>query len=188
LRLDPGNDLVSTHTCSRRAKLKKFSPQSAFISPRTGHKISAASPAENDRKLIFRRRFHFVVTDEFTLPETVSLLAIYPHHTISRAICSPGKLPAQNKNASPHFPLDLNAAVFTYATPVDLPAVRRFHAITRQFRKNPANRILRSACFAGIAQTDEWRISGCKFPQNSPNAALDPRRVLQKPSPAITSK
>ena len=67
---------------------------------------------------------NFVVTDHFTLPVDVDLLAIYPHaHYLGKDILATAKLPDGKEETLIHIPhWDLNwQAVYRYAEPVPLP-------------------------------------------------------------------
>jgi Flp pilus assembly protein TadD len=68
---------------------------------------------------------HFVVTDQFTLPVDVQLLAIYPHaHYLGKDLLATARLPSGQEKTLIHIPQwDLNwQAVYRYASPVQLPS------------------------------------------------------------------
>jgi tetratricopeptide (TPR) repeat protein len=67
---------------------------------------------------------HFVVSDEFTLPVDVDLLAIYPHaHYLGKDLQAIAKFPDGKSDTLIHIPdWNLNwQAVYRYAQPVKLP-------------------------------------------------------------------
>jgi Flp pilus assembly protein TadD len=80
---------------------------------------------ENDRALdIPPGQNNFQVSDEFTLPESVQLLAIYPHaHYLCREMLASARFPDGSEKILIHIPRwDLNwQAVFRLAQPESLP-------------------------------------------------------------------
>jgi hypothetical protein len=71
---------------------------------------------------------NFLVTDEFTLPEDVQLLAIYPHaHYVGKDLPAFQKFSGRMQKSLIYIPAwDLNwQAVFRYVAPVELPCGRR---------------------------------------------------------------
>jgi len=189
LRLDPGNDLVLNTHLQPSGKAEKIQPAiGIYFTEEPATKFPLLLQLENDRKLdIPAGDSNFVVTDEFTLPETVSLLAIYPHaHYLARDMLAQAKFAGGKTKTLLHISRwDLNwQAVFTYATPVDLPAgstvsMRYTYDNSEKNPANPNTPPLRVV--AGNRATDEMAHLWLQvLPQTSPNAALDPRRVLQE--------
>jgi len=189
LRLDPGNDLVLNTHLQPSGKAEKIQPAiGIYFTEEPATKFPLLLQLENDRKLdIPAGDSNFVVTDEFTLPETVSLLAIYPHaHYLARDMLAQAKFAGGKTKTLLHISRwDLNwQAVFTYATPVDLPAgstvsMRYTYDNSEKNPANPNTPPLRVV--GGNRATDEMAHLWLQvLPQTSPNAALDPRRVLQE--------
>jgi hypothetical protein len=81
---------------------------------------------ENDRKLdIPAGAKDFIVTDEFTVPEDVQLLAIYPHaHYVGHDLQAFATFPNGTRESLIHIPAwNLNwQAVYRCTVPVELPA------------------------------------------------------------------
>jgi len=168
--LDPANDLILNTHLQHPASPKKFGPRSASISRTSPPRNSLCFSTRNDRMLdIPAGEKNFVVTDEFTLPESVSLLAIYPHaHYLGRDMLAVAKLPAGETKTLIHIPRwDLNwQAVFTYATPIDLPLAPRSPCATSMTIPptiSPIRTLLRSVSWPAIAPATKWPIFGCKF-------------------------
>src|SRR5215813_2310190 len=95
LRLDPENDLVLNTHLQPSGKSEKIQPTiGVYFTEEPATKFPLLLQLENDRKLdIPPGKEDFVVTDEFTLPEPVSLLAIYPHaHYLGRDLLAQAKL------------------------------------------------------------------------------------------------
>jgi tetratricopeptide (TPR) repeat protein len=189
LRLDPGNDLVLNTHLQPSGKAEKIQPAiGIYFTSEPATKFPLLLQLENDRKLdIPPGDQNFVVTDDFTLSEPVSLLAIYPHaHYLARDMLAQAKLPNGATKTLLHISRwDLNwQAVFTYATPVQLPAgttVSMSYTYDNS-EKNPANpndppqRVV-----AGNRASDEMAHLWLQvLPQTSPGETQDPRRVLQE--------
>src|SRR5882724_5575768 len=106
--LIPATIWFSTHTCSRRAKLKKFSPQSAFISPRNRpQNFRCFSSLKMIASSIFPPAIPISSLPTNSLFPKLSLSSRFiPTHTISRAICSPRQnLPAAKQKRFSTFPV-----------------------------------------------------------------------------------
>jgi tetratricopeptide (TPR) repeat protein len=189
LRLDPGNDLVLNTHLQPSGKAEKIQPAiGIYFTSEPATKFPLLLQLENDRKLdIPPGDQNFVVTDDFTLSEPVSLLAIYPHaHYLARDMLAQAKLPNGATKTLLHISRwDLNwQAVFTYATPVQLPAgtTVSMRYTYDNSEKNPANpndppqRVV-----AGNRASDEMAHLWLQvLPQTSPGETQDPRRVLQE--------
>jgi tetratricopeptide (TPR) repeat protein/mono/diheme cytochrome c family protein len=126
LRLDKDTDLVLNAHLQPSGKPETIQPTLGLYftdNPATMHPILLQ--LENDRMLdIPPGEKHFVVSDEFTLPSDVNLLAIYPHaHYLGRDLQAIAKLPDGRTETLIHIPdWNLNwQAVYRYAQPVRLP-------------------------------------------------------------------
>ncbi len=81
LRLDPGNDLVLNTHLQPSGKTESIQPSiGIYFTNERATKFPVLLQLDNDRALdIPAGSSNFLVTDQFTLPENVQLLAIYPH-------------------------------------------------------------------------------------------------------------
>src|ERR1700693_315875 len=127
LRLDAGTDLVLNIHLQPSGKAEEIQPSlGLYFTEQPATHFPMLLQLENDRKLdIPPGEKNFVVTDEFTLPENVQLLAIYPHaHYVGKDLQAFAKFPDGTQQSLIHIPSwDLNwQAVFRYETPVELPA------------------------------------------------------------------
>ena len=189
LRLDPGNDLVLNTHLQPSGKAEKIQPAiGIYFTAEPATKFPLLLQLENDRKLnIFPGDENFVVTDEFTLPEPVSLLAIYPHaHYLGRDMLAQAKFPGGATKTLLHISRwNLNwQAVFTYTNPVELPAgtVVSMRYTYDNSEKNPANpNAPPQRVVAGNRATDEMAHLWLQvLPAASTTESRDPRRVLQE--------
>src|SRR5882724_8854602 len=189
LRLDPGNDLILNTHLQPSGKPERIQPTlGIYFTDEPATKFPLLLQLENDRMLnIPAGEKKFVVTDEFTLPESVSLLAIYPHaHYLGRDMLAVAKLPAGETKTLIHIPRwDLNwQAVFTYITPIDLPAgttisMRYIYDNSTDNLANPNTPPKRVV--AGNRASDEMAHLWLQvLPQSPAAGANDPRRVLQE--------
>jgi tetratricopeptide (TPR) repeat protein/mono/diheme cytochrome c family protein len=126
LRLDKGTDLILNAHLQPSGKPEAIQPALGLYftdQPATMHPILLQ--LENDRLLdIPAGEKHFVVSDEFTLPGDVDVLAIYPHaHYLGKDLQAIAKLPDGRIETLIHIPdWNLNwQAVYRYAQPVKLP-------------------------------------------------------------------
>jgi Tfp pilus assembly protein PilF len=126
LRLDQSTDLVLNTHLQPSGKPESLQPSLGLYftdKPATLHPILIQM--ENDRALdIPAGAKEFVVTDDFTLPVDVDLLAIYPHaHYLGKDLQGVATLPGGSTKTLIHIShWDLNwQAVFRYAEPVFLP-------------------------------------------------------------------
>ena len=126
LRLDKGTDLVLNAHLQPSGKPEAIQPTLGLYftdKPATLHPMLLQ--LENDRRLdIAPGEKHFLVTDDFTLPVDVELLAIYPHaHYLGKDLQALAKLPDGSSKSLIHISnWDLNwQAVYRYAEPVALP-------------------------------------------------------------------
>jgi Tfp pilus assembly protein PilF len=126
LRLDKDTDLILNTHLQPSGKPETIQPTLGLYftdKPATMHPILVQ--LENDRMLdIPAGNKHFVVTDEFTLPVAVDVLAIYPHaHYLGRDLRAVATFPDGRSETLIHIPdWNLNwQAVYRYAQPVKLP-------------------------------------------------------------------
>ena len=126
LRLDKDTDLILNTHLQPSGKPETIQPTLGLYftdRPATLHPILLQ--LENDRMLDIPAGVkHFAVTDEFTLPADVNLLAIYPHaHYLGKDLRAIAKFPDGRSETLIHI-ADWNLnwqAVYRYAQPVKLP-------------------------------------------------------------------
>jgi tetratricopeptide (TPR) repeat protein/mono/diheme cytochrome c family protein len=126
LRLDKGTDLILNTHLQPSGKTEVIQPSiGLYFTPHAATKLPMLLQLENDLKLdIPPGDKNFIVTDEFTLPIDVDLMAIYPHaHYLGKDIQSFATFPGGAKKTLIHIPhWNLNwQAVYRYAEPVRLP-------------------------------------------------------------------
>ena len=126
LRLEPGNDLVLNTHLQPSGKPESVEPSiGLYFTDKPATKFPVLLELQNDKALdIPPGDSHFQVTDEFTMPVDVDLLAIYPHaHYLGKDLVATARRPDGNKQTLIHIPRwDLNwQAVFYYAEQVFLP-------------------------------------------------------------------
>ncbi len=127
LRLDPGNDLVLNAHLQPSGKEELIQPTiGIYFTNEAASKFPVLLQLENDRALnIPPGENNFLVSDQFTLPEDVQLLAIYPHaHYLCRDMLALARFPNGTEKTLIHIPRwDLNwQAVFRLAQPESLPS------------------------------------------------------------------
>jgi Flp pilus assembly protein TadD len=126
LRLDKDTDLVLNTHMQPSGKAEKVQPTiGLYFTDVPASIFPMLLQLENDRALdIPAGAKDFVVTDDFTLPVDVDLLAIYPHaHYLGKDLLGYATLPDGSTKTLIHIPQwDLNwQAVFRYTAPVRLP-------------------------------------------------------------------
>jgi Tfp pilus assembly protein PilF len=126
LRLDKGTDLVLNTHLQPSGKPEVIQPSiGLYFTPHAATKVPMLLQLENDLKLdIPAGQKDFLVTDQFTLPIDVELLAIYPHaHYLGKDMQAHATLPDGTTETLIHIPhWNLNwQAVYRYAEPVRLP-------------------------------------------------------------------
>jgi tetratricopeptide (TPR) repeat protein len=126
LRLDKGTDLILNTHLQPSGKPEVIQPSiGLYFTPHAATKLPMLLQLENDAKLdVPPGQSDFLVTDEFTLPVDVDLMAIYPHaHYLGKDIRAFATLPGGAKITLIHIPhWNLNwQAVYRYAEPVRLP-------------------------------------------------------------------
>ncbi len=189
LRLDRGTDLVLNIHLQPSGKEEWIQPSlGLYFTDRPATQFPMLLQLENDRKLdIPAGEKHFVVSDQFTLPEDVSLLAIYPHaHYLGRDMQAFATFPDGTKKSLIHIPSwDLNwQGVFHYETPVELPAgtvvsMEYVYDNSDANVRNPSHPPKRVV--GGNSSTDEMAHLWLQvLPHASGDQKIDPRRVLQE--------
>jgi tetratricopeptide (TPR) repeat protein/mono/diheme cytochrome c family protein len=126
LRLDPGTDLVLNTHLQPSGKPEVIQPSiGLYFTDHPATKFPMLLQLENDAKIdIPAGQKNFIVTDDFTLPIDVELMAIYPHaHYLGKDIQAWATLPDGTKQTLIHIAeWNLNwQAVYRYAQPVALP-------------------------------------------------------------------
>ncbi|MGB7729163.1 MAG: tetratricopeptide repeat protein [Candidatus Acidiferrum sp.] len=189
LRLDKDTDLVLNVHLQPSGKPEKIQPSlGLYFTDEPATLFPLLLQMENDGQLdIPAGAKQFLVTDEFTLPVDVDLLAIYPHaHYLGKDLQAIAALPDGSTETLIHIPQwDLNwQAVYRYAQPVSLP---KGTTITMRFIYNnsaenitnpnhPPRRVV-----AGNRSTDEmahlW-LQVLPHPSSDPN--VDPRMLVQE--------
>lgn len=187
LRLDPGDDLVLNTHLQPSGKPEQILPSiGIYFTKKAATRFPVLLQLENDRALnIPAGDAHFVVTDQFTLPEAVELLAIYPHaHYVCREMFALATLPNGETKTLLHIPRwDQNwQAVFRYKKAISLPrgttlAMRYIYDNSSNNYQNPNNppQVIK----AGNLATDEMAHLWLQvLPQATPGQTGDPRRPL----------
>jgi len=189
LRLDQATDLVLNIHLQPSGKPEKIQPSlGLYFTNQPATLFPLLLQMENDRQLdIPAGEKHFVVTDDFTLPLDVELLAIYPHaHYLGRDLQALATLPDGSKKRLIHIPQwDLNwQAVYRYAAPVPLPkgTTISMRYVYDNSSENPANpndppqRVV-----GGNRSSDEMAHLWLQvLPRTPTEAAFDPRMLLQE--------
>jgi tetratricopeptide (TPR) repeat protein len=189
LRLDKGTDLILNTHLQPSGKPEIIQPTiGLYFTPQPATKLPMLLQLENDAKLdIPAGTKDFVVTDEFTLPVDVQLLAIYPHaHYLGKDIQAFATLPDSTRKTLIHIPQwNLNwQAVYRYAEPVLLPkgTIVALRYVYDNSDENPLNpnhppqRVL-----AGNRSSDEMCHLWLQvLPVNYDTTQGDPRMVLQE--------
>jgi tetratricopeptide (TPR) repeat protein len=184
LRLDKDTDLILNTHLQPSGKTETIQPTLGLYftdKPATIHPILLQ--LENDRLLnIPPGEKHFLVTDEFTLPVNVSVLAIYPHaHYLGKDLQATVKLPGGRSETLIHIPdWNLNwQAVYRYAQPVKLPkgttiSMKFVYDNSEDNVRNPNDPPQR--VIAGNRAVDEMAHLWLQvLPENSAQANVDPR-------------
>jgi Flp pilus assembly protein TadD len=189
LRLDKGTDLILNTHLQPSGKPEVIQPSiGLYFTPHPATKFPMLVQLENDLKLdIPPGENDFVVTDNFTLPLDVNLMAIYPHaHYLGNDIQAVAALPKGSKKTLIHIPRwNLNwQAVYRYARPVLLPkgttiSLRYSYDNSDHNPMNPNHPPVRVE--GGNRSTDEMCHLWLQLlPVNFDPAQGDPRRVLQE--------
>ncbi len=189
LRLDKGTDLVLNTHLQPSGKPEVIQPSiGLYFTPHAATKIPMLLQLENDVKLdIPAEQKDFLVTDEFTLPIDVELMAIYPHaHYLGKDMQAFATLPDGTTETLIHIPhWNLNwQAVYRYAEPVRLPkgtkvSLRYVYDNSEENPLNPNHPPAR--VMGGNRSSDEMCHLWLQvLPVNFDPAQGDPRMVLQE--------
>jgi tetratricopeptide (TPR) repeat protein len=189
LRLDKNTDLILNTHLQPSGKPESIQPTLGLYftdKPATLHPILLQM--ENDRLLdIPAGAKDFLVTDEFTLPVDVDVLAIYPHaHYLGKDMQAIATLPDGTSKTLIHIPdWNLNwQAVFRYAQPVPLT---KGTTISMKFRYDNSENNVRNPndppqrVVGGNRAVDEMAHLWLQvLPRASGNDAVDSRLVIQE--------
>jgi Tfp pilus assembly protein PilF len=189
LRLDPDNDLVLNTHLQPSGKPESVQPTiGIYFTNEPATRFPVLLQIENDRALnIPPGDNNFIVSDAFTLPENVQLLALYPHaHYLCRDMLATARLPDGTEKNLIHIPRwDLNwQAVFRLAQPEPLPRGTTIVMVYRYDNSadnianpnNPPQRVT-----AGNRAVDEMAHLWLQvLPETQPGQLRDPRMVLQE--------
>jgi tetratricopeptide (TPR) repeat protein len=189
LRLDKDTDLVLNIHLQPSGKAEKIHPNlGLYFTDKPATHFPLLLQLENDRQLdIPPDEKHFLVTDEFTLPVDVDLLAIYPHaHYLGKDLQALATLPDGSTKTLIHIPQwNLNwQAVYRYADPLPLPkgttiSMRYIYDNSSENLANPNNPPRRVV--AGNRSSDEMAHLWLQvLPRASSDTAFDPRMLLQE--------
>jgi tetratricopeptide (TPR) repeat protein/mono/diheme cytochrome c family protein len=189
LRLDAGTDLVLNIHLQPSGKPEWIQPTlGLYFTEQPATRFPMLLQFENDRKLdIPPGEKNFLVTDEFTLPEAVQLLAIYPHaHYVGKDLQAFAKFPDGTQKPLIHIPSwDLNwQAVFRYQDPLELPAGT---VISMRYRYDNSDENIHNPnvppkrVVGGNRASDEMAHLWLQvLPLNNSGDPGDPRRLLQE--------
>ncbi|MFZ0420970.1 MAG: tetratricopeptide repeat protein [Candidatus Sulfotelmatobacter sp.] len=189
LRLDKGTDLILNTHMQPSGKPEVIQPTiGIYFTSQPATKLPMLLQLENDIKLdIPAGQSDFLVTDKFTLPVDVNLLAIYPHaHYLGKDIQAAATLPDGSTKELIHIPRwNLNwQAVYRYAEPVFLPKgttveLRYVYDNSEDNPLNPNHPPVRVR--AGNRSSDEMCHLWLQvLPINYDPAQGDPRMLLQE--------
>jgi Flp pilus assembly protein TadD len=189
LRLDKDTDLVLNAHLQPSGKPEILQPSLGLYfteTPASLHPILLQM--ENDRRLdIPPGENNFLVTDDFTIPVDVDVLAIYPHaHYLGKDLQALATLPDGTTKSLIHIgSWNLNwQAVYRYVQPVNLPkgttiSMRFTYDNSQDNVRNPSHPPRR--VLAGNRATDEMAHLWLQvLPKDSPGAAADPRALVQE--------
>jgi tetratricopeptide (TPR) repeat protein len=189
LRLDKDTDLVLNVHLQPSGKPEKIQPSlGLYFTDEPATRFPLLLQMENDRQLdIPPGATDFLVTDAFTLPVDVDLLAIYPHaHYLGKDLQALAALPDGSTQTLIHIPQwDLNwQAVYRYAQPVPLPkgtTIRMRYTYDNSVGNianpnHPPRKVI-----AGNRSTDEMAHLWLQvLPHPSANPNVDPRMPIQE--------
>jgi len=189
MRLDKGTDLILNTHLQPSGKPEVIQPSiGLYFTSHPATKLPMLLQLENDAKLdIPAGQKDFVVTDDFTLPIDVELLAIYPHaHYLGKDIQASATFPDGTSKTLIHIPQwNLNwQAVYRYAQPVRLPkgtmvSPRYVYDNSKDNPLNPNHPPARVK--GGNRSSDEMCHLWLQvLPVNFDAAQGDPRMVLQE--------
>jgi len=189
IHLDKNTDLVLNTHLQPSGKPELLQPSLGLYftdKPATLHPILVQM--ENDRQLdIPPGETNFLVSDDFTLPVDVELLAIYPHaHYLGKDLQAVATLPDGTKQTLIHIARwDLNwQAVYRYASPMPLPkgttiSMRFTYDNSADNIRNPNHPPQRVV--AGNRASDEMAHLWLQvLPKDSASATVDPRALIEE--------
>src|SRR6267143_792256 len=187
LRLDKDTDLVLNIHLQPSGKPEKILPNlGLYFTDKPATHFPLLLQLESDKQLdIPPGEKRFLVTDEFTLPVDVDLLAIYPHaHYLGKDLQALAKFPNGRSETLIHIP-DWNLswqAVYRYSQPVKLP---KGTTISMNFAYDNSDDNIRNPndppqrVVAGNRAVDEMAHLWLQvLPQNSPQEKDDPRMLI----------
>jgi tetratricopeptide (TPR) repeat protein len=187
LRLDKDTDLILNAHLQPSGKPETIQPTlGLYFTDQPATKYPILLQLENDRSLdIPAGEKHFVVTDEFTLPVGVDLLAIYPHaHYLGKDLQAIARFPdGRSETLIQIHDWNLNwQAVYRYAQPVKLP---KSTTISMKFVYDNSDNNVRNPndpprrVVAGNRAVDEMAHLWLQvLPENSAPAKRDPRAEI----------
>jgi Flp pilus assembly protein TadD len=189
LRLDKSTDLVLNVHLQPSGRKENIQPSiGLYFTDKPATLFPVLLQLEADKQLdIPPGEKSFVVTDEFTLPVDVDLLAIYPHaHYLGKEMLALATLPDGTTKTLIHIKhWDLNwQAVYTYAAPVPLPtgtkiSMRYTYDNSTDNLANPNTPPKRVV--AGNRSSDEMAHLWLQvLPHGATNSKSDPRMPLQE--------
>ncbi|HZW92113.1 MAG TPA: tetratricopeptide repeat protein [Candidatus Eremiobacteraceae bacterium] len=188
LRLDKGTDLILNTHLQPSGKPEVIQPSiGLYFTSKPATKLPMLLQLENDAKLdIPAGEKNFEVTDEFTLPIDVDLLAIYPHaHYLGKEIQAFATLPDGTRETLIHIPRwNLSwQAVYRYEQPALLPkgtavTLRYVYDNSEENPLNPNQPPVRVR--AGNRSNDEMCHLWLQVLPVNYAAQGDPRMVLQQ--------
>jgi tetratricopeptide (TPR) repeat protein/mono/diheme cytochrome c family protein len=189
LRLDKDTDLVLNTHLQPSGKPESLQPTlGLYFTDKPATMYPILLQMENDRALdIPPGEANFLVTDDFTLPVTVDVLAIYPHaHYLGKDLQALATLPDGTTQTLIHISRwNLNwQAVYRYAKPVALPkgTTISMHFTYDNSQDNPLNpNHPPQRVRAGNRSSDEMAHLWLQvLPQHSPGTLADPRALIQE--------
>jgi tetratricopeptide (TPR) repeat protein len=189
LRLEKGTDLILNTHLQPSGKPEVIQPSiGLYFTSQPATKFPMLLQLENDAKLdIPAGQKGFVVTDKFTLPVDVDLMAIYPHaHYLGKDIQAIATFRDGTSKTLIHIPhWNLNwQAVYRYANQVRLPkgtviSLRYSYDNSDENPLNPNHPAVRVV--GGNRSTDEMCHLWLQvLPVNFDTANGDPRMILQE--------
>ncbi len=188
-RVDKGTDLLLNAHLQPSGKPEPIQPTvGLYFTDKPADRRPMLLEIENDTALnIPAGVTNFLVTDTFTLPLDVDVMAVYPHaHYLGKDILATATLPDGTKKTLIHIRhWDVNwQAVYTYAKPVTLG---RGTVITMRYRyDNSADNVANpnhppQRVMGGNRAVDEMAHLWLQvLPHPLPGVPVDPRMILQE--------
>jgi tetratricopeptide (TPR) repeat protein len=189
LRLEPGNDFVLNTHLQPSGKAELIEPSiGIYFTAQPATKFPMLLELQNDAALdIPAGNANFQVSDSFTMPTDVDLLAIYPHaHYLGKELRATATTPEGTKRDLIFIPRwDLNwQAVFYYAEPVFLPkdTVVSMEYVYDNTEANPSNPFRPpQRVRGGNRTTDEMAHLWLQvLPRGTPAEQEEARRLIQE--------